>query len=61
MKDVFTSLNKRIKAYKLTLNVYKTNCMKFCTNNKTCFNLNVGYDDTSIEEVETTKLLGQKN
>jgi hypothetical protein len=29
--------------------------MKFCTNNKTCFKLNIGYDDKSIEEVEITK------
>jgi hypothetical protein len=32
--------------------------MKFCTNNKTCFNVNTRYDDKSIEEVQTTKFLG---
>jgi hypothetical protein len=31
--------------------------MKFWTN-IICFNLNAGYDDKSIEEVETTKFLG---
>jgi hypothetical protein len=55
--DVFASLNKWIKANKLTLNFDKTNFMKFCTNNKTCFNLNVEYDDKSVEEVERTKFI----
>jgi hypothetical protein len=32
--------------------------MKFCTNNKTCFHPNVGYDDKTIEEAETTTYLG---
>jgi hypothetical protein len=32
--------------------------MKCCTNNKTCVNLNIGYDDKTIEEVETTRFLG---
>jgi hypothetical protein len=27
-------------------------------NNKTYFNLNIGYDDKTIEEVETAKFLG---
>jgi hypothetical protein len=31
--------------------------MKFCTNNKTFFNLNMGYDEKSVEKVETTKFL----
>jgi hypothetical protein len=52
------SLNKWIKANKLTLNSDKTNFMKFCINNKTWVNLNIGYDDKTIEEVETTKFLG---
>jgi hypothetical protein len=38
-----------IKANKRTLNFDKTNFMIFCTNNKTCFNLNIGYDDKSTE------------
>jgi hypothetical protein len=50
-------LNKWIKANKLTFNFDETNFMKFCTNNKTCVNLNIGYDDKSVEEVETTKFL----
>jgi hypothetical protein len=36
MNDVFASLNRWIKANKLTLHVDKINVMKFCTNNKTC-------------------------
>jgi hypothetical protein len=56
--NVFASLNRWIKANKLTLNFAKTNFMKFCTNNKTCVNLNMGFDDETIEEVETTKFLG---
>jgi hypothetical protein len=50
--------NRWIKANKLILNFDKTNFMKFCTNNKTCVNLNMGFDDKTIEEVETTKFLG---
>jgi hypothetical protein len=57
MNDVSASLNKWIKANKLTLNFDKTNFMKFCTNNKAYFNLNMGYSDKSIEEVETTRFL----
>jgi hypothetical protein len=58
MNDVFAILNRWIKANKLTLNFDKTNFIKFCTNNKTCVNLNMGFDDKTIEEVETTKFLG---
>jgi hypothetical protein len=58
MNDVFAGLNKWIKANKLTLNLYKTNLMKFCTTNKNCVNLSIGYEDKTIEEVETTKFLG---
>jgi hypothetical protein len=58
MNDAFARLNKWIKANQLTLNFYKTNCMKFCTNSKTCDNLNIRYDDKTIEEVQTTKFLG---
>jgi hypothetical protein len=32
--------------------------MNSCTNSKTCINLNIGYDDKAMEEVETTKFLG---
>jgi hypothetical protein len=49
MNDVFANFNRWIKANKLTLNFYKTNFMKFCTNNKTCVNLNMGFDDNKIE------------
>jgi hypothetical protein len=49
--NVFASLNKWIKANKLTLNFDKTNFMKSCTNNKTCVNLNIGYDNKTNEEV----------
>jgi hypothetical protein len=58
MNDVFVSLNKFIKANNPTLNVDKTNFMKFCTNKKTCVNLNTGYDYKRTEEVETSKFLG---
>jgi hypothetical protein len=58
MNDVFASLNKWIKANKLILNLNKTNFTKVCTNNNTCINLNIGYGDNTIEEVETTKFLG---
>jgi hypothetical protein len=58
MNDIFTSFNKCIKANKLTLHFDKTNFMKFCTNNRTCVNLNTGYDDKTIEEGITTKFLG---
>jgi hypothetical protein len=52
MNDVFAGLNKWIKANKLTLNFDKTNFMKFCTTNKNCVNLSIGYVD------KTTKFLG---
>jgi hypothetical protein len=58
MSDIFASLNKWIKANKLTLNFDKTNFIKFCTTSKNCVNLNIGYVDKTIEEVETTKFLG---
>jgi hypothetical protein len=58
MIDIFASLNKWMKANKLTLNFDKTNFMKFCTNNKTHIKLNTGYVDKTIEEVETTTFLG---
>jgi hypothetical protein len=58
MNDVFTGLNEWIKASKLTLNFDKTNFLKFCTTNKNCVNLSIGYVDKTIEEVETTKFLG---
>jgi hypothetical protein len=56
MKDVFATLNNRIKIQKLTFNFDKTNFIK---NNKGCFNLNIRYDDNkSVEEAETTTFLG---
>jgi hypothetical protein len=58
MNDVFTGLNKWFKVNKLTLNFDKTNLMKFCTTNKNCVNLSLGYEDKTIEEAETTKFLG---
>jgi hypothetical protein len=58
MNDVFAGLNKWIEADKLTSNFYKTNFIKFCTVNKNCVNLSIGYADKTIEEVETTKFLG---
>jgi hypothetical protein len=58
MNDVFAGLNKWIKANKLSINFYKTNFMKFCTTNKNCVNLSIGYVDKTNVEVETTKFLG---
>jgi hypothetical protein len=58
MNDFFTGLNKWIKANKLTLNFYKTNVIRFCTTNKNCVNLSIGYVDKTIEELETNKFLG---
>jgi hypothetical protein len=55
MNDVFASLNKWIKANKLTLYFDKTSFMKLCTNNKTCVNINVGYNDKTIEKIETAQ------
>jgi hypothetical protein len=57
MNDVFAGFNKWIKANKLTLNFDKK-IMKFCTTNKNCVNLSIGYEDKTIEEIETTKFLG---
>jgi hypothetical protein len=48
MNDIFCYLNKGIKGNKFPLNFDKTIFMKFCTNNKTCVNLNTGYDDRPV-------------
>jgi hypothetical protein len=32
--------------------------MKFATNNKTCINLNIGYDNNTIEDLLTNKFIG---
>jgi hypothetical protein len=45
INDIFEHLNKWFKVNKLTLNFDKTYFMKFATNNKTCINLNIGYDN----------------
>jgi hypothetical protein len=58
MNYVFAGLNKWIKANKLILNFDTTNFMKFCTTNKNCVNLSIGYVDKTIEEVEKPKFLG---
>jgi hypothetical protein len=55
MNDIFADLSKRIKASKLTLNFDKINFMKFYSTNKNRVNLSIGYEDKTIEEVETTK------
>jgi hypothetical protein len=57
MNYVFAGLNKWIKANKLISNFNKTYVMRFCTTNKNCVNLSIGYAD-KITEVETTKFLG---
>jgi hypothetical protein len=58
MNNVFAGLSKWIKASKFTLNFDEINLMKFCSTNKNCVNLSIGYVDKTIEEVETTKFLG---
>lgn len=58
MNNVCVKLNKLIKSNKLLLNFDRTNFKKFCINNKTCVNLNSGYDYRTTEEVEMTKFLG---
>jgi hypothetical protein len=61
MNDAFDSLNKWLKANKFILTFDKTYVMKICTNTKTCDNLNIGYDNKTTEEMETTKFLGLIN
>lgn len=56
--DKLVSLNRMIKASELTFNFNKTYFLKFYTNNKTCVNLNIGFDDKTIQEVETTEFCG---
>jgi hypothetical protein len=58
MNDAFVDLNKWFKATKFTLNSDKTNFTTFATNNITCTNLNIGYDNKTTEEVLKTKFLG---
>jgi hypothetical protein len=48
LNGVSGNLNKWFKAHKLTLNCDKTNVMIFCTNSKTCINLNIRYDNKII-------------
>jgi hypothetical protein len=50
MNCVFARLNKSIKANKVTSDFDKVNFMKFCTNNKTCVNLNMGYDGKQLQK-----------
>jgi hypothetical protein len=56
--DAFPSLNKWFKVNQHTLKFDKTNIMKFSTNNKTCINLNISYDNKTTEETGRTKFTG---
>jgi hypothetical protein len=56
INDVFASSNIWFKANKLALNFVKTYFMKFATNSKACINLNISYDDKTLEELGTIML-----
>jgi hypothetical protein len=55
--NVFATLNKLFNANNLTLNFYKMNVITFCTNSKTCINIDIGFDKKMTKEAETTELL----
>jgi hypothetical protein len=51
-------MSKWFDANKLTLNLDKTNIIKFITKNSPQFPISIGYDDKHIEESVHTKFLG---
>jgi hypothetical protein len=51
-------MSKWFDANKLTLNLDKTNIIKFTTKNSPQFSISIGYDDKHIEESVHTKFLG---
>jgi hypothetical protein len=57
MNDMFASFNRWLKVNKLAFNFDKINFMISYTDIKTCFNLNIRYDDKTIEEAEKNKFL----
>jgi hypothetical protein len=58
MNDVFVDLNTWFKANALSLNVDKTNYIKFASKIKICFSLNIGFDNKLIEKVKANTFLG---
>jgi hypothetical protein len=56
MNNVFPSLNKSFKANKPTLSFDKRDFMKFCTDSKTCFDLNMGYGNKRTEGTKSPLL-----
>jgi hypothetical protein len=53
--NVFSHMNIWFSANKLTLNLDKTNVMKFTTNNSSQYTLNIGYNGKYIEEIYRTQ------
>jgi hypothetical protein len=51
-------MRKWFAANKLTLNVDKTNIIKFITYNSPQFPISIGYEDKYIEDSAYTKFLG---
>jgi hypothetical protein len=51
-------MSKWFDANKLTLNLDKTNIIKFTTKNSPQFSIRIGYNDKHIEESAHTKFLG---
>jgi hypothetical protein len=58
MNDVLVDLNNWFKANKLSLNVDKTNYIKFAIKNKICFSWNLGSDNKFIAKVKANTFLG---
>jgi hypothetical protein len=59
--NVSATSNKLFDANNLTLNFDKTNVITFCTDSKTCTNINRGFDNKRTKEAETTELLCLQN
>jgi hypothetical protein len=58
ISDVSANLFKLFGASKLMLNLDKTSFLESACNNKTCINLNIGYDDTRSGETGTARFFG---
>jgi hypothetical protein len=55
---VLFEISKLFSANKLSLNLDKTNVIKFIMKNSPQYPLNIGYDDKYVEEAVNTKFLG---
>jgi hypothetical protein len=51
-------MSKWFSANKLSLNLYKTNLIKFITESSPQYPLKIGYNDKYIDEAVNSKLLG---